>query len=206
MSDILYLKVGQNTEVDKKDVCLGDIAQLECTNTNILNKIKTLKLIKIPDNKHKRHVFSVLTVVEIIHKEYPDLEIENLGSSDFIITYRVPKKRSKLACAIKVIIVCIIMFCGAAFSIMAFNQDASVTDTFKNLYKLTTGLESDGFTILELMYSIGLIVGIIVFYNHIGKVNISKDPTPIEVEMRLYEEDINTTLIDNEGRKKEHSG
>ncbi len=206
MSDVLYIKLGQNTEVDKKDVCISDVAQVECTNTNILNKVKSLKLMKIPDEKHKRHVFSVLTIIEIIHKEYPDLDIENLGQADFIITYRPPKKRSWLACVLKVAIVCLIIFCGAGFSIMAFNQDAGVVDTFKNLYKLTTGMESDGFTILELTYSIGLVCGIIVFYNHIGKMNISKDPTPIEVEMRLYEEDINTTLIDNEGRKQSHSG
>lgn len=206
MSDVLYIKLGQNTEVDKRDVCISDVAQLECTNTNILNKVKTLKLMKIPDEKHKRHVFSVLTVIEIIHKEYPNLDIENLGQADFIITYRPHKKRSGLACVIKVSFVCLILFCGAGFSIMAFNQDAGVTDMFKNLYKLTTGIESDGFTMLELMYSIGLVGGIIVFYNHIGKINISKDPTPIEVEMRLYEEDINTTLIDNEGRKQSHSG
>lgn len=206
MRDVLYIKVGQNTEVDKKDVCISDVAQVECTNVNVLNKVKSLKLMKIPDEKHKRHVFSILTIIEIIHKEYPDLEIENLGQADFIITYRPPKKRSKIAVVLKVALVCIIIFCGAGFSIMAFNQDAGVTDTFKNLYKLATGIESDGFTILELMYSVGLIGGIIIFYNHIGKMNISKDPTPIEVEMRLYEEDINTTLIDNEGRKQSHSG
>ncbi len=206
MGDILYIKIGQNTEVDKKDVCISDVAQVECTNASVLNKVKSLKIVKIPDDKHRRQVFSVLTVIEIIHKEYPDLEIENLGDADFIITYRPSKKRSMLVCVLKVAFVCLITFCGAGFSIMAFNQDAGVTDTFKNLYKLTTGMESDGFTILELMYSVGLVGGIIVFYNHIGKMNLSKDPTPIEVEMRLYEEDINTTLIDNEGRKQSHSG
>lgn len=206
MRDVLYIKVGQNTEVDKKDVCISDVAQVECTNEEVLEKVRSLGLIKIPDEKHKRHVFSILTVIEIIHKEYPDLEIENLGDADFIITYRPPKKRSKAVVALKVAFVCIIMFCGAAFSIMAFNQDSGVVDTFKNVYELVTGKVSDGFTILELMYSVGLIAGIIVFYNHFGKVNISKDPTPIEVEMRLYEQDINTTLIDNDGRKQAHSG
>lgn len=206
MGDVLYIKAGQNTEVDKKDVCIGDVVQAECTNESVLNKVKGLNLIKIPDEKHKRQVFSILTVIEIIHKEYPELKIENLGDADFIITYRAPKKRSMIAVVLKVAFVCLIMFCGAAFSIMAFNQDSGVVDTFKNVYELTTGIPSDGFTILEMMYSVGLVIGIVVFYNHFGKVNISKDPTPIEVEMRLYEEDINTTLIDNDGRKQAHSG
>ena len=42
--------------------------------------------------------------------------------------------------------------------------------------------------------------GIILFYNHIGKRRITKDPTPIEVEMRLYEKDVNETIIDNAAR------
>ena len=206
MREVLYIKVGQNTEVDKQEVCIGDVAQMECTNENVLNKVKSLKLVKIQDDKHKRQVFSILTIIEIIHKEYPDLEIENLGDADFIITYRTPKKHSKTVVVLKIAFVCLIVFCGAAFSIMAFNQDSGVVDTFKNVYELTTGKVSDGFTILEFTYSLGLIAGIIVFYNHFGKINISKDPTPIEVEMRLYEEDINTTLIDNDGRRQAHSG
>ncbi len=206
MREVLYIKVGQNTEVDKQDVCIGDVAQMECTNTDVLDKVKSLGFVKIQDDKHKRQVFPILTIIEIIHKEYPDLEIENLGDADFIITYRAKKKHSKAAVVLKIACVCVIMFCGAAFSIMAFNQDSGVVDTFKNVYELATGKVSDGFTILELMYSVGLIAGIIVFYNHFGKVNISKDPTPIEVEMRLYEQDINTTLIDNDGRKQAHSG
>ncbi|MBQ9765658.1 MAG: stage V sporulation protein AA [Lachnospiraceae bacterium] len=205
MKEILYIKLGQNTEVSKPDVYIGDIAQLECTNTEVLEKVKGIKLMELSPKK-KRCVNSMLTVIELIHKEYPLLEIHTLGEADFIVTYRVPKERAKIVVCLKVLAVCLIIFCGAAFSIMAFNQDAGVTDIFKNIYKLVMGKEAEGFTILELMYSAGLVCGIIIFYNHIGKVNISKDPTPIEVEMRLYEEEINTTLIDNDGRQQEHSG
>ena len=67
MREVLYIKVGQNTEVDKQEVCIGDVAQMECTNENVLNKVKSLKLVKIQDDKHKRQVFSILTIIEIIH-------------------------------------------------------------------------------------------------------------------------------------------
>ena len=53
---------------------------------------------------------------------------------------------------------------------------------------------------IEIGYSLGLGGGIILFYNHIGKRRITKDPTPIEVEMRLYEKDVNETIIDNATR------
>ena len=78
---------------------------------------------------------------------------------------------------------------------MAFNNDVSTVKLFDQFYTLLTGQAPDGFTVLELTYSVGLSVGIIAFFNHIGGRRLSKEPTPIEVEMRLYEDDVNTTLI-----------
>ena len=65
-----------------------------------------------------------------------------------------------------------------------------------------TGTNSDGFTILEISYSIGLGLGIVVFFNHFARWKITTDPTPLEVEMRLYEENICKTLIDQADRKE----
>ena len=54
---------------------------------------------------------------------------------------------------------------------------------------------------LEICYSIGIALGILIFFNHFGKKRFSVDPTPMEVEMRLYENDIQTTLIENYSRQ-----
>ena len=54
---------------------------------------------------------------------------------------------------------------------------------------------------LEVTYSIGLAVGIIVFFNHIGGRRITKDPTPIKVEMRIYEDDVNNALVETADRE-----
>ena len=87
---------------------------------------------------------------------------------------------------------------------MTFNNDVSVTDVFSEIYRLVMGYESGGFSILEISYSIGLAVGIIVFFNHFASVKLNTDPTPLEVEMRLYEDNISKTLIVNNGRKETH--
>ena len=84
---------------------------------------------------------------------------------------------------------------------MAFNNDVDVPKLFAQIYYQITGEVSDGCTILEVTYSAGLAIGILVFFNHFGKKRFSVDPTPIEVEMRLYENDIQTTLIENYARK-----
>lgn len=36
---------------------------------------------------------------------------------------------------------------------------------------------------MEIMYAIGLALGIIIFYNHFGGKRLSSDPTPLEVQM-----------------------
>ena len=59
-----------------------------------------------------------------------------------------------------------------------------------------------GGRILEITYSIGLALGIIVFYGHFGSWKFGKDPTPLEVEMRLYEDDIDTAMIKQSAREK----
>lgn len=202
MSEVLYIKIDQNIEVDHTDVRLGDVAKLECTNSSVKTRLKTLKLLKIQAEKSNRYVFSIMKVVELIHENYPDLEIQNLGESDFIIDYESQEYARDRWSLIKVVLLCITIFIGSAFSIMTFNNDVGVNQVFHQVYELMTGQPSDGFTMLEITYSIGIAVGIIVFYNHFGGKKITKDPTPMEVEMRQYENDVNTTLIDGCNRKE----
>ena len=86
---------------------------------------------------------------------------------------------------------------------MSFNNDVNLTGMFSQIYELLTGRSSDGFTILELTYSIGLAAGILIFFNHFGRKKFSVDPTPMEVEMRSYEDQVDTTIIEQESRSRE---
>lgn len=201
-NDILYIKGETNAEVKKLDVTLGDILKMECSNQNVTNKVKSLRLLRIPEKGQHRFVVSVLKIIECIHKEYPNLDIQNEGETDLIITYEKPQKPNMFLHWAKVAVIAGITFLGAAFSIMSFNNDVSVTKMFGQVYELLMGHPSDGFTILELTYCIGLIIGILVFFNHFGKKRFSVDPTPMEVEMRQYETEIQATLVEAYSRKE----
>ena len=52
-----------------------------------------------------------------------------------------------------------------------------------------------------LLSVLGLLIGITLFFNHIGGRRITTDPTPIEVEMRIYEKDVDDTLIETADRE-----
>ena len=112
----------------------------------------------------------------------------------------VEKKKGAVE-VLKILIVALVCFFGASFTIMAFHNDIGIVDVFGKYYELVTGKESSGFTVLEVSYSIGLAAGIILFFNHIGGRRITKDPTPIEVEMASYEEDVEKALIKNADRE-----
>lgn len=203
-NETVYIKADRNIEVTKPEVTLGDVLQVECSNPAVAAKLKAIKLLTFrhTDKKNQnRAVVSILRVIKLIHESYANIDVQNMGEQDFIVTYEAQKTAGGIVHVLKAAVIVAISFIGAAFSIMAFNNDVDVTRMFGQIYELVTGAESNGFTILELTYSIGLIIGILTFFNHFGKKRFSVDPTPMEVEMRLYENDIQTTLIENISRK-----
>lgn len=127
--------------------------------------------------------------------------MQNLGESDFIIECKAGVVDNKPLEVLKTIVLCVVIFFGAAFTIMTFNNDVAVTDVFSQLYEQVIGRESNGITEIEIFYALGMPIGITVFYNHIGKKKVTLDPTPIQVEMRKYEQDIDTTFIENLSRE-----
>ena len=200
---ILYIKGDRDVEVTKPDVTLGDLLSMECTDKLMLAKIKTLKIIRFKKSGRQRCVVSVLKIIACIHEKFPEADVQNLGESDIIVTYEDQKTPALAWHIIKTVFVAAVTFFGAAFSIMAFNNDVDVTKLFGQIYEFVTGQEAGGFTVLEIAYSMGVTAGILIFFNHFGKKRLTVDPTPMEIQMRLYENDIQTTLIENSERKGE---
>ncbi|MEG2349069.1 MAG: stage V sporulation protein AA [Hungatella sp.] len=202
MNKILYLNVAQITAVKKKEVYLSDVANLYCEDLGVQNRCKAIKVKSIKPNSNRRYVESVLDVIEKISRMDSSIQVSNIGEVDYIIDYQKPKPPAYLWQWSKTIAVSIVSFCGAAFAIMTFNNDVNVGEVFGEIYQMVMGEASDGFTVLEVTYSVGLALGIVVFFNHFASWKINTDPTPIEVEMRLYEENVSKTLIQNAGRKE----
>ena len=200
MSRILYLKIEQCIQVPNVSVKIGDVAKLECTDPTVVQRLKTEPFFRADENPNNRKVVSVLSIIQKIHEIYPEMEIQNVGESDFIISLK-PGKTSKVLEFIKVALVCIVSFLGSVFAMMTFNEDVSALDSFRKVYTWVMGTPPEGSTVLELGYSLGISVGIIVFFNHFGKKRLTEEPSPVEVEMSGYDKQVYTTLIQQEGRK-----
>lgn len=205
--ETVYIKIDQNVLVFDRNVTIGDIASVTSSNEAMLRQIKQKKLYTFreshksgPKTKIQREIFSVLKIVELIHEDYPNAEIQNEGEPDFIVEYRTDPQPNRWMDMLKTALLSVIVFFGGAFTIMSFNNDIGITELFGKFYYQVMGIEESGVTELELAYCIGLAIGILVFFNHFGKHKITPDPTPIQVQLRKYEQDADTAFIQNAAR------
>ena len=210
MAETLYVKAEQCCWVTEPDIFLGKVAKMWCKDKTILSKCMAIKLASAGKGmEEERFVFSALDIVKLVQEVCPNVDVQNMGEQDFVVEYK------KTAPAVlwwewtKAVLIFIIVFVGAAFAIITFNHDVSVGEVFQNIYRLVTGENPMGFNILNAGYCIGLAAGILVFYNHFSGKKATADPTPLDVELRSYEKDIYTTVIENESRnesKRENDG
>lgn len=151
--------------------------------------------------EEKRCVVSVLKIIELIEDTCPDVTVESLGETEVLIERISVDTHKGWQQALKAFFISLICFFGTAFTIMAYHNDIGIANVFTRIHQIVMGSEPEGVSALEIAYSVGLSLGIIVFFNHVGGRRLTKDPTPIEVEMRKYETEVNNALVDTAERE-----
>ena len=202
MNDVLYIQTDKNVKVTKERIYLQDIADLSCGNPSVLNRCKVIPVRQLTRGKYGRYAGTVLELIRAVQRAEPNLEVIPVGEPEFILTYAKPEKRETLQEWCKTAGICMIVFFGTMFSIMTFQTDVDVNGLFQKIYQQFTGRYSDGFTVLEITYSVGIGIGVILFFNHFGKWKLNQDPTPMEVEMRSYEDQVDMTVLEMKNREE----
>ncbi len=196
MNRTLYIKCNSHVRINQSKVTVKDLAETFCTDTSLKNKVDSLTVVKLKE-PGDRKVLSVLFMMEQIEKELPGTCVENIGETDIIVDWAKQEQGEVL----KIVAVSLIAFFGTAFTIMAFHNDIDIRSVFEDIYMLTSGEAPEGVGAIEISYCLGLFVGITVFFNHLGKKKLSKDPTPIAVAMHNYETDVNRAVVENADRR-----
>lgn len=193
----VYIKPYKNNKVEgKKQIQIKDVAQISAPK-HLKTQIENICLFKPQVTKLTHFVVSIITIIDAIHQQFPDLSVQNVGEVDGVIEYNpVKPKAHPIWEWVKLVLVCIIVFAGSTVAIMAYQTDVSMAKTFTTLYKVFTGEVNDSPAWLTVPYAIGMPLGIIVFYNHIGTKKLTEDPTPIQVEINEYETKVQDTIID----------
>lgn len=197
----VYLKCERNIEVQSEDVQMTDVGSLQCSDPVVSAKLKALKVHHFGKNDTKRCVISTLKLVELMENACPGITVQIIGEPDVLVEWISVDKHKSGIQWMKAVLVCLVSFFGTAFTIMAYHNDVGINDVFTEVYKMVMNREPQGLNVLEVSYSLGLALGIIVFFNHVGGRRLTKDPTPIEVAMRNYEEDVDKALIATASRE-----
>lgn len=197
----VYLKCERNVEVQAQDVFLSDVASLRCSDEVLSARLKALKVHHFKKGETKRCVISALKLVELMEKECQDISVQIVGEPDVLVEWISVNRHKGWQQWLKAAFVCLVSFFGTAFTIMAYHNDVGINEVFTEVYKMVMNREPQGLNALEISYSVGLAAGIIIFFNHVGERRLTKDPTPIEVSIRQYEEDVDKALIAQAGRE-----
>ncbi len=181
---------------EKRTIRLKDIAEVFAPKDE-MNKILNTEIFNIEKDGNRNYVISNLEIIEKLKQKFPSATINSVGEMDTLVAYMPNKKtENKTLTLVKIVFVTLILLAGSSTAIMTFHTDSQIATVFKNFYYIFFKEIPHNPILIDIPYSIGISLGIIVFFNHFGRKKLTKDPTPIEVEMDLYDQDITNTLIE----------
>ena len=200
----IYIKPVEKIQLIKEhNLYLKKVMEFFVSDHEQIENVGNIIVFQVKENKDKTYLLSSIDIMTAIHKQYPHASVINWGETDILVEFHVEEKKEKpWLIGSKVAFVATILFAGAATTIMCFQSDGQLPMIFENYYKILTGEEKEMPMILSLPYTIGLGVGIGVFFNHFSKISLSDDPTPIEIEMTTYEKQANASIVDHLNRMK----
>lgn len=200
MKDILTIRLKKKViakpgqRLHLKDICRLDLQD------EIACEVKELFICEPSSNHGNFAVIDVLDVMKIIRKQFPTLDIRYAGPPQTLVEISPQSKSPSVFLAI---LVMILLFIGSGLAIMNFHMDVSMPQVHERIYYLVTGVQKKSPLILQIPYSLGIGIGIFVFFNRLIKKRLKEEPSPLELEMFMYQVNIEQYMIDDEEQKED---
>lgn len=201
----IYLSLSPSILVTSRKVCIEDIATIFCANPDIRFAVQKIELFTFQNDEQDQAVITVLALIQKISLQFKNVHIESIGNTETVIYYKNLKASTKRKGYLKSGFLMLLAFFGTSYSIMSYNGDVGAIDLLNNLYTLFTGdisTQALGSKLGILGYCLGLFIGMLVFFNHGLNHKLTDDPTPLQVQMRLYERDVNDAITVDSSRHK----
>lgn len=194
----LYIRLRKRVSLEQGEpVILGKIAQLIVDDQQLESSIKRLVIMKKkPPVTEQFVLIDMLMIVRAVKARYPSLEVEYYGEPHVLVEWR--KHKTVAARRLWFPFALVLLFVGSGLTIMNFHADVSMFVVHRKLYTLVTGLEDPHPLILQIPYSIGLGIGMLLFFNRVFRKKLHEEPDPLEVEMYLYEENVRQFILNEE--------
>jgi stage V sporulation protein AA len=173
-----------------KEIKLKDIAFLSTSSTN-KKKLEDVPIYRITKKDKNIVIIDSFLVIDYLIHTFSEIEIQLIGPAQTII--RVSKNKKKPSIFI-IVFVWLILFIGTAMTIMNFHYDVSMQEVQQKLHYLLTGKHNDYPLWIQIPYSLGLGGGTLLFFNHWFNKRFNEEPSPLEVEIYNYQQDMDNYL------------
>ncbi|TCT25639.1 stage V sporulation protein AA [Melghiribacillus thermohalophilus] len=204
MGDVVYIRLKNYIKAtEKQKLMLKDIAYIT-GNSKFIPRLKHTFIYQLKSSDQKYIVMDIFTVITELHEQFPNIEFQPVGPNQTIVEIERRKRQPNL---LAVTGIWILLFVGSGMAIMNFHYDVSMQEVQQKLHYMLTGEQQKFPLWIQIPYSIGLGLGMILFFNHVFKKRFNEEPSPLEVEMFNYEQDLNQYVIMKEnkvGHKDDH--
>ncbi len=197
---MVYIRMRHRVQATiSQNVKIGDLAQI-VANDDVRQLVSVIPIHQVIKEDKKLIVIDVMKVIKAINEKYPNFEVQTMGVAQTIIEVFIKKKSIK---PVYFIAVWLLLFIGAGLAVMNFHEDVSMQEVHQKLYEIITGEENPKPLLLQIPYSIGLGLGMILFFNHLFKKRINEEPSPLEVEMFNYQQALDHYVSVHENSESE---
>ncbi len=198
MAETVYIRMRNRIEKRlNEDVMLSDLAQV-ITADDLVEQLNNLIIYSISESDRNIIIIDSTRVIKAIRSINQNLEIQIIGPAQTIIEVIFKKKNVSIPIFL---LVWLLLFIGSALTIMNFHEDVSMQAVHQKLYKIITGKEVEKPLIFQIPYSIGLGLGMIIFFNHVFKKRFNEEPSPLEVEVFSYQQALDQYVIMHENKE-----
>ncbi|MFD1777251.1 stage V sporulation protein AA [Fredinandcohnia salidurans] len=198
MEKSIYLRMRHRVLVQPNaTVRIGQIVQISAEE-KVSQEIKNIVIHQVSKKDKNIVVIDVMKVIDQIRRQFPQIDVQTVGPAQTIVEIAIKKRRFTPALFVAV---WFLLFVGAALTMMNFHEDVSMREVHIRIYTMITGDEDLKPLLFQIPYSIGLGLGMILFFNHFFRKRLNEEPSPLEVEMFNYQQDLDNYLIITENKE-----
>ncbi|WP_281261214.1 stage V sporulation protein AA [Desmospora activa] len=194
---MVYIQMKKRIHAVKGPLLLGQVANILAEGEE--EKLKHLPVTQYYPQENPVALVEWMDVVRVLSHHYPHWDIRQVGPPHTIVERISPPPRSHILLAF---LVWVLLFIGSGLAIMNFHADVSMSYVHQRIHYLMTGIRSERPLLLQIPYSIGIGLGMGIFFNHVWKRKFNDEPTPLELEVFLYQDSIDQFVIDHEKMKR----
>ncbi|MEI3604687.1 stage V sporulation protein AA [Pseudogracilibacillus sp. SE30717A] len=200
MNNIVYLRMKKKTTVlPGSTLKLKDIAFISTTGPE-KEKIENTHIYRIKEEDNDYVLIDCFLIISHFNKVYPNLEFELVGYNETIVHV---KEKAMNPPIILISFVWLILFIGSAMTIINFHYDVSMQEVQQRIHYIFTGKKEEFPLWIQIPYSIGLGVGMVLFLNQWFKKRFNEEPSPLEVEIFNYQKDVDNYIAYHENNLNE---